>query len=169
MKLRALAVGLVLAAASSLASAAAYTVTLNPTTPHHLTASFGATPVLGSFTDVFTFTPDLAPGSSGYALFFNVGLDASGQPNPAFALTFSAADINGAPLYINNFLSSSQAGGAFFSSGGPLVLTVSGVSTGGSYSGLINVTTPVPEPETYGMMLAGLALVGVVARRKLPS
>ncbi|MQA40366.1 PEP-CTERM sorting domain-containing protein [Rugamonas sp. FT29W] len=29
----------------------------------------------------------------------------------------------------------------------------------------VQITT-VPEPETYGMMLAGLALVGVVARRK---
>ncbi|MQA39530.1 choice-of-anchor E domain-containing protein [Rugamonas aquatica] len=27
-------------------------------------------------------------------------------------------------------------------------------------------TAPVPEPETYGMLLAGLALVGVVAKRK---
>lgn len=28
------------------------------------------------------------------------------------------------------------------------------------------VTAPVPEPETYAMMLAGLALLGAVARRK---
>lgn len=28
------------------------------------------------------------------------------------------------------------------------------------------MAAPVPEPETYGMLLAGLALVGVVARRK---
>ncbi|WP_332852459.1 choice-of-anchor E domain-containing protein [Duganella sp. S19_KUP01_CR8] len=27
-------------------------------------------------------------------------------------------------------------------------------------------TAPVPEPETYGMLLAGLALVGVAAKRK---
>lgn len=30
----------------------------------------------------------------------------------------------------------------------------------------ISVTAAVPEPETYGMLLAGLALVGAVARRK---
>jgi hypothetical protein len=29
-----------------------------------------------------------------------------------------------------------------------------------------NVTLAVPEPETYGMLLAGLALVGFVARRR---
>lgn len=37
-----------------------------------------------------------------------------------------------------------------------------------SYSGVLTVlaVTPVPEPETYGMMLGGLALLGAVARRK---
>jgi hypothetical protein len=27
-------------------------------------------------------------------------------------------------------------------------------------------TLPVPEPETYGMMLVGLGLIGLVARRR---
>lgn len=35
----------------------------------------------------------------------------------------------------------------------------------GSYSAALAVT-PVPEPATYGMMLGGLALVGVAARRR---
>jgi len=30
-------------------------------------------------------------------------------------------------------------------------------------------TTPIPEPETYAMMLAGLGLMGFVARRRKPS
>lgn len=30
------------------------------------------------------------------------------------------------------------------------------------------VTTPVPEPETYGMLLAGLAAVGAMSRRRRP-
>ncbi len=47
-------------------------------------------------------------------------------------------------------------------------LEVIGTVTGnvhGSYSGTLNVSA-VPEPETYGMLLAGLGLVGFAARRK---
>jgi PEP-CTERM motif len=40
----------------------------------------------------------------------------------------------------------------------------SGTST--QYLSLNVVTTPVPEPETYAMMLAGLGVLSLVARRK---
>lgn len=43
--------------------------------------------------------------------------------------------------------------------------TVSGLA-GGSYGGVLNIAQPVPEPETYGMLLAGLGLIGFAARRK---
>lgn len=43
--------------------------------------------------------------------------------------------------------------------------TVSG-SAGGSYGGVLNIAQPVPEPETYGMLLAGLSIVGFASRRK---
>jgi hypothetical protein len=51
---------------------------------------------------------------------------------------------------------------------GSYVLEIAGKVTGttrGNYEGTLNIS-PVPEPETYGMMLMGLAMVGVVARRK---
>lgn len=167
MKLRSLALGLVLAASSCVAAAAAFTVTLIPTTPNHLTASFGDTPVLGSFTDVFTFTPNLNPGSAASAYFFNFSLDGLGNYDPSLQILFTGADLNGTPFNINNTSPFGQAGVYVPSTGGPLVLTISGTSSGGSYSGVVNVTmAPVPEPATYGMLGAGLALLGVVARRK---
>lgn len=43
--------------------------------------------------------------------------------------------------------------------------TVSG-SAGGSYAGLLNIAQPVPEPETYAMLLCGMGLIGLMVRRK---
>lgn len=40
-------------------------------------------------------------------------------------------------------------------------------SAGGSYFGNMNVVVnPVPEPETYAMLMAGLGLLGFMARRR---
>ncbi len=40
-------------------------------------------------------------------------------------------------------------------------------SAGGTYGGTMSaVAAPVPEPETYAMMLAGLGLMGFMARRR---
>jgi hypothetical protein len=38
-------------------------------------------------------------------------------------------------------------------------------SLGGSYTGSVNVV-PVPEPETYALLLAGLGLMGTIAKRR---
>ena len=38
--------------------------------------------------------------------------------------------------------------------------------TYGSYLDNVSVTTAVPEPESYAMMLLGLGLLGFMARRK---
>jgi len=44
---------------------------------------------------------------------------------------------------------------------------VTGVA-GGSYSGIMNLA-PVPEPKPYGMLILGLGLIGVVARKSSKS
>lgn len=62
------------------------------------------------------------------------------------------------------FLSTSTSTAANLNSGALRVgLHVQGFSNGGSES---FVTSPIPEPETYAMLLAGLGLMAFVARRR---
>ena len=50
---------------------------------------------------------------------------------------------------------------------GLLTLVISGESFGkASYAGTIDVTSAVPEPTTYGMLLGGLGVMGFLARRR---
>ena len=52
---------------------------------------------------------------------------------------------------------------------GGAYLSVAGVvdgSLGGIYSGSISSVSPVPEPESFAMLLAGLGLMGAVVRRR---
>ena len=37
---------------------------------------------------------------------------------------------------------------------------------GGEIRGFLTAVTPIPEPETYALLLAGLASLGVAARRR---
>jgi hypothetical protein len=39
-------------------------------------------------------------------------------------------------------------------------------NTAASFGGAVMMAAPVPEPETYGMMLGGLGLLGFLARRR---
>lgn len=69
---------------------------------------------------------------------------------------------------VQNFTPKLAYGGLETSgSKGNYYLFIKGISTGtGGYNGSVALTSPVPEPETYGMMLAGLGLMGFVARRR---
>lgn len=48
--------------------------------------------------------------------------------------------------------------------------TVNGLALGGGFNGTVNITsTPlpaIPEPSTYALLLAGIGVVGLVARRR---
>ncbi|MFM9437651.1 hypothetical protein ACFDR9_004741 [Janthinobacterium sp. CG_23.3] len=167
MKIKALLLAAMLAVSTGSALAANYAVNLTQTTTNHWSAAFASTPVTGNggFADTFTFSPAV-PNSTASSYFFNFALDGMGQFNPNFLIMFTGADLNGNPFTLFNTPPFTQASVYIPNVAGQLVMNVSGVSNGGSYSGILNVVTAVPEPATYGMMLGGLALVGFMARRR---
>lgn len=104
--------------------------------------------------DVITFT-GLAPGM------YDFTLTMSGQQ-----ISLGSADLNGTAGTVVTmgkwtFLGIDGTGSPDF------VLTLNGSATGADaiYSGELTVTA-VPEPETYALMLGGLAVLGMVARRR---
>ena len=131
-----------------------------------VTSSYGASFAGQSFTDHFTFS--ITPASV-----FN-----------SFVATFDYPGVFG----LTSFSTSLYTGGGTFVAGGvpsgtpPVAISQIAVSPlgagsydlrvsgtvetfGGSYFGGITVT-PIPEPETYAMMLAGLGFIGFVASRR---
>jgi len=48
-------------------------------------------------------------------------------------------------------------------------LHVQGFASGGGSESFINIATPVPEPRTYAMLLAGFCVMGAIIRRRKPT
>lgn len=77
-------------------------------------------------------------------------------------LMFSITGISGdTPMDYVNFSTGNPGEGSVY-----FAAHVAGLGTQVT-SGYFGGSVPVPEPETYAMLLAGLGLVGFVARRKL--
>ena len=127
-------------------------------------AVFSDTGLGSSFADIFSFSlPSSATSGSSIASGINAG---------GLGVLFNMFN-----LYENsNLIGSGATGGSSSSISNFIIsnasdtftLDVKGTNSGGSssgYSGIISVS-PVPEPETYAMLLAGLGLVAFTARRR---
>jgi hypothetical protein len=77
-------------------------------------------------------------------------------------VTFSGGSVGTTYTFTGNTFSFANVAAGTYS------LSASGSVSGGGY-GLIAAqvaVTPVPEPESYAMMLAGLGFMGAIARRR---
>jgi hypothetical protein len=128
-----------------------------------------------TFADKFTFSVNGTKGSNLDAIISSISHSAN-----------TGLDITGLALYgvgTNGATDKLVASGSMMQSGnidvwtistnnlmaGNYYLQVSGnmVSTSAaSFGGAVSLAAPVPEPETYGMMLGGLGLLGFLARRR---
>lgn len=174
MKLKSLLCASALAVASfgALAEDFNQTVTFvpNASLPGTASAAWGVTHVeAGAFTDTFTFT-----GVTGATL-FESSLVTIGFLE-AMDIDFTSVTINGQTFDLNAMGAVELATYDLGSVEGPLTMVVAGIAgpaleagsaISASYAGTANVS-PIPEPETAAMMLAGLAVLGSLARRRLP-
>lgn len=156
MKLKHFVAGALLAGASFGAFAGDQTIDLTGKTlgkTYSWTALEGDG-ILSGDTDVITFS-GLAAG------YYKISVTVSAQDLELYTST----NLNGVAGTVTNgefvFYASKYTGVA------PFTLTLNGAAgDDANYSGTYKITAAVPEPETYGMLLGGLALIGAVARRK---
>ncbi len=151
MKFKSALLSVVLACGAGAATAGDQTINLSSGF-----ASFGSTtPLLQGGDDKLTFS-GLASGTYDFTVSF------TGQ-----FISDLAGSLNGTALAVNTF-NVFRFGYAQGQSPTPLVLTLTGstfTSPLASYSVTMSAT-PVPEPGTLGLMLAGVGVVGFLVRRR---
>ncbi len=164
MKLKNLLAAAALAGSAGLSFADPPPIVLLPVGPGMFAGSF-VQEVDGLFIDTFSFIPDTFRGR------VSVTLSSISGPVSFFTASLNGQDFSFFPelgqvdfsfnAYVNNDV--------------PLMLTVFGAVLDldgnpmgpGSYGG--SITANIPEPQTYALLLAGLAAIGFAARRKRDS
>jgi len=146
------------------------------TLPLGATVFNGAVFGVGSFSDIFTFTLPSNGGSSYATVNFPLPLSGGSPYDTVFSsitlksnpdgivgngddVVVGSTSLSGSAISLNV---GPTAPGAYFLVVGGSVPT--GFS-GGLYSGAIAVS-PIPEPESYGLFLAGLGLLGTIMTRR---
>ena len=123
----------------------------------------------GNASALYDFNSVVSGGYLGLGLSVSRGADVVGeylwdvQQTGNQSLRFSFAGIVGEELAFSSYMLSgaSLANANFAQSTSPYTLAEAGASLNGSFT-----ITAVPEPESYAMLLAGLGLVGFIARRR---
>jgi hypothetical protein len=101
--------------------------------------------------------PPSLPSGNTVGFVSDVGFDSDAPGGPIFGINAGESAtfrITGAAL--DSFEADTLAAGVHVRS-----------LVNGSVSLVTTVTTPVPEPSTYGLLLAGLGVVGFVSRRRV--
>lgn len=128
-------------------------------------ASFSSN-VSGVFSDIWTFTV-APPGATAAASATNIALFGGGGI-ASFAGVLASMPLGLSVVPTPPVVVSVLSGFSGTLTPGAYSLTISGnAGSGASYGGNV-VLTPIPEPETYALLLAGLGVVGFVAARRRP-
>lgn len=122
----------------------------------------------GSFSDLYTFDLSQPSQSLGTTVTFQISLSGNSLAldNMVIQLTDSSMNVLGTDTQALSGYTLSISGPLAAGTGYGFWVTGDVTGTlGGSYSGLL-AAVPVPEAETYAMMLVGLGLVGFMVRRR---